>query len=606
MTTLPSGAPPRPVRRGGAGSLAGGALLALLLAGCAGGEASPAVLVLDQPMETPEWARLQRELLAANAEGARVFAEQFLDERGYLTHITRWGGNDGPDDAMENFHNWTLAYALGSPESLLQHYDRAWEGHLRQYTEARIPSIPMAAEGMYHREFITAFDWEHNGEGLASFHFYGLGRPDDATYRERVLRFAGFYNGDDPEAQNYDATHRIIRSLHNGSRGPKLTPATVHDWGGLAVAEDPYRLERYTTAANIAGDHPLNLLATTLGMNAYMLTADAKYRDWVLEYTGAWRDRILASGGNVPTNIGLDGTIGGEWDGKWYRGTFGWDFDPSTSGRNYYMRGVRVSMGNAILLTGERSWAEPLRRQLDNLYAVQRVEDGRVLLPNKHGDAGWYGYTPNQHFDVQQDLYLWTLDETDASRIRELPWIAFLDGRNPDHPATALRAELQRVRQRTQQVRDEPTPRERRWQEWRSDSFYRYNPVATGTLVNLMLGGNDPGNSGNTLHSRVRYFDPQTRRAGLPEDVAALVSRITPSGITLTLVNTSPDAAREVVVQAGAYGEHRFTRVEGDGRASTPGASTFTVRLEPGAGAALEVGMELYANQPTLRFPWER
>ena len=75
--------------------------------------------MVDAPMETPEWAALQRELMSLNAEGARRFADEFLDERGYLTHLTRWGGNDGPDDAIENLHNWPLAYALGSPESLL-------------------------------------------------------------------------------------------------------------------------------------------------------------------------------------------------------------------------------------------------------------------------------------------------------------------------------------------------------------------------------------------------------------------------------------------------------------------------------------------------------
>ena len=30
------------------------------------------------------------------------------------------------------------------------------------------------------------------------------------------------YMGEDPQAQNYDKDHRIIRSLLNGSRGPML------------------------------------------------------------------------------------------------------------------------------------------------------------------------------------------------------------------------------------------------------------------------------------------------------------------------------------------------------------------------------------------------
>ena len=69
------------------------------------------------------------------------------------------------------------------------------------------------------------------------------------------------------------------------------------------------------------------------------------------------------------------------------------------------------------------------------------------------------------------------------------------------------------------------------------------NPVATEALINLTLGANDPNGSGHgplPLHAQVRHFDPDRRRAGLAEDVAALVEKITPEGVTLTLVNTHP------------------------------------------------------------------
>jgi hypothetical protein len=48
--------------------------------------------------------------LAANAEAAAEFAQKYLDDRGVFRCLERWGGNDGPDDVMENFHNWTLAF----------------------------------------------------------------------------------------------------------------------------------------------------------------------------------------------------------------------------------------------------------------------------------------------------------------------------------------------------------------------------------------------------------------------------------------------------------------------------------------------------------------
>ena len=42
---------------------------------------------------------------------------------------------------------------------------------------------------------------------------------------------------------------------------------------------------------DIVGDHPLNLVSTTLALNAYMLNHEEKYKKWLLEYVDAWRER---------------------------------------------------------------------------------------------------------------------------------------------------------------------------------------------------------------------------------------------------------------------------------------------------------------------------
>ena len=559
-------------------------------------------VVIDQRMSPPGWALAERELLNANAQGVREFADKFFDDNGYLQCVERWGGNDGPDDAMENLSNWTLLYALGAPESVVGLYKKAREGHIRQYTAARAEGIEMAENGMFHREFITSFNWEHTGEGLAAFHFYSLGKPNDPLHLTRVKRFAEFYTGEDPLSDNYDPKHKIIKSIHNGSRGAKLTPARPEDWGGLPVEGKPDRLTRYETASNIAGDHPLNLCATTLAMNAYMLSGERKYRDWLLEYAAAWRDRVLQNAGNIPTNIGLDGKIGSGWGGKWYGGVFGWNFWPQSNSRNYFIRGPRVAFGSVFLLTRDDQFVEPLRQQVNNLYAVKKVENGRILLPNKHGDDGWYGYRRGLHFDVQRDVYLWSLEPADKERIRDDPWIAFLDGRDADYPLRALQQEFARVQSRVKGLREDTSTPDTRG----SDYSQRYNPAATTALVNLTLGGNDPGRAGNILHSQVRYFDPARRRAGLPDDVAALVSRITPEGITLTLVNTNQVEPRSVVVQAGTYSEHQFTSVVRGGEPGEIGATNFQVRIEAGSGDTMTIGLKRYVNQPTLAFPWDR
>ena len=135
-----------------------------------------------------------------------------------------------------------------------------------------------------------------------------------------------------------------------------------------------------------------------------------------------------------------------------------------------------------------------------------------------------------------------------------------------------------------------------------------YNPVWVGHLVQLMLGGPLPGAPliGGPLHCRVRYFDPQRRRAGIPPDVAALVERLESDSASLNLVNTHATEAREVVVQGGAYGEHHILAVTHQGVETTVDNRHFSVHLGPGTGALLRLRMQRYTRQPTFTFPWDR
>jgi hypothetical protein len=62
-------------------------------------------------------------------------------------HTPRWGTLDGPDDAIETFHNWTLLYTLGGSQSVLDTYRKALEGHLQQYKELRTVKTKLAEDG---------------------------------------------------------------------------------------------------------------------------------------------------------------------------------------------------------------------------------------------------------------------------------------------------------------------------------------------------------------------------------------------------------------------------------------------------------------------------
>ena len=61
-----------------------------------------------------------------------------------------------------------------------------------------------------------------------------------------------------------------------------------------------------------------------------------------------------------------------------------------------------------------------------------------------------------------------------------------------------------------------------------------------------------------------------------------------------------------ITVQAGGYGEHHFTTVTVGDRTISVDAPYFNVRLAPGAGDTLVVGLRRYVHQPTLAFPWDR
>ena len=133
-----------------------------------------------------------------------------------------------------------------------------------------------------------------------------------------------------------------------------------------------------------------------------------------------------------------------------------------------------------------------------------------------------------------------------------------------------------------------------------------FNPAAVQALQQLMWGAIPPGRAGELLNARLRYFDPMRKRAGVPEDVGALVSELTDTRTVVTLVNLNATESRTVVVQGGAYGEHRIDSIERDGRTQRIGARTFTVKLEPGSGAKLALTMKRYAETPTVSFPWDR
>jgi hypothetical protein len=572
---------------------------------------------LDSRMDPPRWAVLERQLLDANVPACREFFNKYFDERGRILCFVRWGANDGPDDAFENFNRWPELHALGASDEILRMYLKGHEGLLQQYTVAKTTDLPVARQGMYYKDFIVQSDWMHHGEGLQLFNRMGLSIPTDETYRTRARRFAGFYMAEDPEAPNYDPSLKIIRSMQNGSRGPMLRKATALDWVG-----DPFDvsgfdaehgestfdqfLAHYQEYTDVAGDHFLNLASTTLATNAYLLTGDPKYRTWVVEYMDAWLDRMKRNGGIIPSFVALDGRIGGS-ENRWWGNAYGWGFSPinPVTGRREDRNRIPWALPgffNALLLTGDRKYVDAWRTMIDAVNAQGRDVDGGRRYPSMYGANGWYGWRATPWNVGALDVWYWSQKPEDLKRVGATPWIDFLLGKNSGYPVAALERDLAGIPKRLEAMRKDTRPPERRL----ADNMLDYNPAAIESLVQLMWGALMPGRPGGLVNAQLRYFDPQRRRAGLPPDVGALISELSDAGTTLTLVNLSSTERRSVVVQGGAYGEHQLLSATVTGKTTRIDSPVVTVQLEPNAGQTLRLAMRRYANAPTAMHPWQR
>jgi hypothetical protein len=570
---------------------------------------------IDVPLTAPRWARLERQLLAENVPACREFFQKYFDDRGYLQCVVRWGANDGPDDAFENFNRWPELHALGASDDILRMYLTGHDGLIKQYTAARTTDVPIARQGMYYKEFIVQSDWMHHGEGLQLFNRMGLSIPSDQTYQARARRFAGFYMGEDPEAPNYDPVHKIIRSMQNGSRGPMLRKATALDWVGdpfdvrgfdALHGESSFEqfLAHYQEYGDVVGDHFLNLVATTLPTDAYLLAGEAKYRTWLTEYMDAWVGRMKSNGGIIPSFVDLDGRVGGP-DGQWWKNAYGWGFSPVNpvtgrrEDRNRIPRAL-VGFSNALLVTGDQKYVDAWRTMIDAVNSHARVAGGRKQYPTMFGAEGWYGWRDVPWNVGALEVWYWSQRADDRVRVGRNPWLDFLAGRNPSYPEEAMARDLKAIQQRLSAVRRDTSTPDRRL----ADNMLDNNPAATDALVQLVWGALVPGREGGLLNARLRYFDPVRKRAGLPEDVAALVSELSDTTTTVTLVNLSQSAGRTVIVQGGGYGEHQLISVRRGEQATPIDAPRLTVHLTAGCGQKLVLTMKRYANRPTIRHPW--
>lgn len=609
--------------------------------------------------EVPRWAQLQRRLFAAQDTAWRLFADRYTEGDGRLVFRDTLGegldGRDGVDDFYEPFFNWPTLYLLGGSADLLSASRRHWRGVTAQLTEM----------GMLVDGFERGYDWFHQGEGLLLFYGLCLADPDDAELGELARRFADLYLAGGP---NYDPVHRVIRAPHNGAAGPRFGfsdeeayfpwSEALHPYGlpldGMDVgsfgelAADPERAREYGRAMwdrMGRGDTIVNLAATSLATNAYLLGGDQRYADWVAEYVGGWQDR-LGDREVVPDNAGLGGVVGEYLEGRWYGGHYGWSWP---HGLSPVGSATLVGAVNATLLTGDRSYLGLARNPLDAVldHAEQRAPEGRgtlgerwdphlrsmrggttLMVPQRHNDSGWFDFTvmPGQ---LPLSLWHFSRDEADRARIERLragaawdwsavhtqrikdeagheePWYEFLHGRNPDYPERMLSSALASCAERVEAIENDTVDPGSGPDALGIHHWQHLNPVVTEALLQLTTGSPQVLYNGGLAQLHLRYHDADARRPGLPADVAALVSDIRPEHTVTELVNLG-GAARSLLVQAGSFAEHRIATVRVDDGPEQPVDGPYVRLALPGhTRVRLTLTMTLRAGRAACASPWD-
>lgn len=599
-------------------------------------------LAVDGRRPPPNWAVRQRDLIAQMDRAAIPFVEHSTRPDGTLIQRSVWTSMDGTDNGYEAFLSFPLFYLLGGGEHIHTLARKEFDAITRQY----------ANYGTVDREFVTGFDWFHHSESYTYIYYLAMADPDHHMDRARALRYASMYTGDDPLAPNWDAERRMIRSPLNGSHGPRFV-TTLTDWdyhrpilaNYLAPFEDipgadssdPLFKVDWTDAEMFAsvldlinrrmtrGDVPLNLSATSMVTNAYLYTGDDRYKNWVLDYLRAWMERRDANGGIMPDNIGPGGGIGELMDGKWWGGYYGWRWP---HGARTIVEPALVAGSCAALMTGDLSWLDLARSQMDMLWEQRREEDGVLKVPARRGDRGWFDYRVPDPYLYIHLCYLSQSDE-DQARLDEVfpersnfgpgaddwgsskagicppkPWFLFTEGLNPDYPEEVIESTIRCVSSSLDRLdADDSDPETRECYH-----FHNMNPVLPEGLVQMAMGTPAAIYNGGLLQAHVRYFDPRERRPGLPAHVAALVDGVAADALSLTLVNTDPVEGRPVLLQAGSFGEHAFTaaRVEvegGEDQRIDVGGKHLEVKLGPGARARLHLGLRRFAHRPSHRSP---
>lgn len=633
-------------------------------------------ITASERVSPPDWAVMERQLIKVMNDAAPEFVAKYADRGGRMPQIGK------PDDIYEDYANWPLFYALGGNEYILNTSIDEWNAITRQLIEAGQVDreFVVGYDWFHHSENYKNFYYFGLAdptipENIArSKRFAEMYTGEDTLAmnydKKHKIMFAPRTGAKGPAFPKKGDENVYLLNYGHGSLYPFVKGDFRPGW-----EKDPVLSKKYNELANdilFTGDYPVSLSSTALVANAYLYTGDEKFKKWVLEYTDAWMERIKENKGIIPDNIGPNGKIGELRKGQWWGGFFGWNCRYS---QHMIFGAVTTAAETAYLVSGDPKYLGLLRSQLDVLLKNSKTQKGQLLVPYKYGAKGWFDYRP---LELRESAHLYnsSMDSADKARIErilagsktgprpydhyndyampveghlnykwmsngipmdftkpvsngdvgdllqeqeelnEAPRYLFLEGKNPGFPVKMLEADYNESLRRIAESRgiEDIYKVPNRHSEYVAE----LNPVVIKSLVYLTMGGPMAIYNGGLLQVRVRYFDTQKGRPGLPDDVGALVEKIGPDNTVLSLVNINAIEPRSLIVQAGAYGEHQFgeikyseTTKDAAGKTTTVEKTLpvnnkyFEVELPPASSIKLNMSMKRHANRPSYDFPWK-
>ena len=627
-------------------------------------------ITINQIMPIPDWALLEREIIDKLNTAAPEFVARYTRSDGSLIWRNTWIGMDGSDDPYEAFMYLALLYTIGGNEKVYELARKMWDAITVQWTA--YGQIYREFDGyydwmhhgegyLYHYFFgLTKPDSIIDRQRAKNFSdmFTGLDEEAKNWDSEKKMFLSPLIGSRGPRQVVTHEDWQTHRSILDDYLSP-FEDIVKTDFSTMRCCwSDPVVYDDLITKMNERmnrGDVPLNLNATSLMTHAFMYSGEARLKDWVLTYLSVWTEYTNKNKGIIPDNIGLSGTIGEYNAGKWWGGYYGWRWP---HGFMTIMEPLTNAAMNAVLLTGDYSYLNLARSQFDLIWSLRKQENGIIKVPHRHFDSGWDDY---RVMSPRHMIYLWTssMADEDLSRIQQLnrdndwnaiaipgvsgtdsltgrdtkhyiantlPWFQFICGNLPDYPTNILKANIQLIEKQLKKMRsntgdprgwntydpataDEVVGLDLRIDGYQIHAWQEFSPIYFEGLVQMTMGGPMHISHGGLQHGKVRFFDGQLKRPGLPNNVAAIVNKLTATTIGMQVVNISAGQKRVLVIQAGAFGEHSFTSVKvtlNSGLSENYNISSkwFQIVLEAGSGGTLSFNIERYVNVPSYETPF--